>query len=190
MTLPSYGFGPLIAAFIAVTAVLMVLCLTARLSWQAKATLIGLGAAAQLASYFAWPPLLGWPSRESLPRKFSLVAVHIQEPSQFIQTAGEVYFWVMDLNAGGTPQPRAYTLPFTPELKATAADAAGKLRKNIAQEGQFIDEEEVSLVGVPPEEGEGSALKSRKFDLRFSDVSGGGPPPKAAELPAEAPPAP
>lgn len=187
MTLPTFGFGPLIAGYIIVASVLMVLCLTARLGWRTKAALILLGAGAQLAAYFAFPPLLGWPAEERMPRKFSLVAVHIQEPSQFIESAGEVYFWVVDLTQGtAQPRPRAYTLPFTPGLKAVAVEAAGKLKKNIAQQGEMLEEgEELGMSGAPPEDeaSEMGRLRSHKMDVKFTDFVSGGPPPKTGETP-------
>lgn len=190
MTLPAVGFGTLIAAIIVVATLLMVMLLTTRLAWRLKLVCILLGAAAQLAAYFAFPPLLGWPATEPLPRKFSLIAVNIQEPSLFVRSPGEVTFWVIDITHAGAPRPRAYRLPFSPELKAKAAEAAGKLRKNIPQTGEMSDEDELGLSGTPRDESEAGTLKSHRMQLRFVDATPGGPPAKSAEpAPGASPPA-
>lgn len=184
MSLPVLEFGPLIAAFIVVASVLMVLCLTARLNWRLKAGLLLLGAAAQVGSFYALPPLLGWPATERMPGRFSLLAVHIQEPSQFIETEGEVYFWLVDLDGDtALARPRAHTLPYTPRLKAVAAEAEGKLRKNIPIRGEMLGEgEELGMSGAPADddEGEFGRLRSHDMDLRFTEARGGGPPAKSA----------
>ena len=58
------------------------------------------------------------------------------EPDKSGQNKGAIYLWVTDLNLDDSPRtPRAFVLPFHPELQAKLAIAGTKLRKMLSEGG-------------------------------------------------------
>lgn len=85
----------------------------------------------------AMPDLLGWPTANGLPERFNLTALEVVEPDKGGATKGEIYLWVTELNLDHSPRvPRAFAVPFHPELQAKLATAGTKLRKNMPQLGE------------------------------------------------------
>jgi hypothetical protein len=56
----------------------------------------------------------------------------VSEPDKRTGDEGAIYLWVSEFpGAGQLQEPRAYRLPFTPELQARAMAATTKLRKGL-----------------------------------------------------------
>ncbi len=92
-------------------------------------------------TYRSMPDLLGWPTRHGLPDRFNLMGLHVVEPDKGGATKGEIFLWVTDLNLDNSPRvPRAFSLPFHPELQTKLATAGTKLRKNMPQLGEITTE--------------------------------------------------
>lgn len=131
------GVAGLVAAYVLLAALLAALLLFTRWAWWLKAAMVTLVTGFYLVTYYSIPPLLGWPTTQPLPRRFNLIAAWVQEPDKVSGAPGEIYLWATDIT--GDPhahRPRAYALPFTPELHASVAEAAGKLKKNLPQLGE------------------------------------------------------
>jgi len=110
------------------------------------------------------PDLLGWPTHEGLPERFNLMALEVVEPDKGGATKGEIYLWVTELNLDHSPRvPRAFAVPFHPELQSKLATAGTKLRKNMPQLGERTDE--------PFESGPASLGHAEKsVNLNFFDM--------------------
>ncbi len=171
----SFGHSAIVAAYVVVALGLMLLCLFSRWSWQTKVGMVGLVTAAYLAVYFSVPALLGWPTDRAVPKRFGLLAVYIQEPDKQTGEAGDVFFWATDLDPDADQRPRAYRLPFTPELKAVMQEGQGKLRQNIPQIGEAEPDDEVH--GVPSDR---QQLGQKSVKIKLRDMPPAGPPSKEA----------
>jgi hypothetical protein len=76
----------------------------------------------------------GWPSAESLPERFVLLAAVIEEPTP--KSAGSLYVWVNALQDGKpAAQPRAYRLPYAKDLHALLNEGMKKARQGVTQIG-------------------------------------------------------
>ena len=88
-------------------------------------------------TYHSIPDLLGWPTRNGLPERFNLMGLEIVEPDKSGANKGQIYLWVTELNLHQAPKvPRAFALPFHPELQVKLATAGTKLRKRMPQLGE------------------------------------------------------
>jgi hypothetical protein len=109
-------------------------------AWSRPEKLAGPAAVIAFAAltFVSLPGLLGWPSADMLPARFRLIAVHVQQPDKQVRDAGAVFLWAVDAGDLATSaEPRAYRLPYSEPLHETAAAAATKLSKGIAQLGEF-----------------------------------------------------
>jgi len=89
-------------------------------------------------THHALPGLMGWPTESGLPERFNLMALEIVEPDKGGASKGEIYLWATALNLDHSPRvPRAFAIPFHPELQAKLATAGTKLRKNMPQLGEL-----------------------------------------------------
>jgi hypothetical protein len=76
----------------------------------------------------------GWPSRQSLPERFVLLAVVIEEPTK--TDPGALYVWVNAIDKGKPArQPRAFKLPYSKDLHALLNEGMKKIRQGISQMG-------------------------------------------------------
>ena len=131
----------LIACYVLVALLLLSINLYSNWSWKIKAFTIIVVSLFYLLSYYSFPPLLGWATRDDLPERFNLVGVYVEEPDKLTGAKGEIFLWVTDMEAGpGHNEPRAYRLPFTAELHAKVVEAGTKLRKNLPQLGELEEE--------------------------------------------------
>jgi hypothetical protein len=136
----NWGLVGIVGAYLVLAVLLVNLIVDTPWALSTKAALVLGVVALYYLTYQSLPPLRGWPTSQQLPRRFNLVGVRVQEPDKIANTLGGIYLWVMDMEqAFGPHVPRAYALPFTPELHAKVTEAAGKLRKNISQLGEQGD---------------------------------------------------
>lgn len=105
----------------------------------------------------------GWPSRDALPERFTLLAVVIEEPGK--KTDGALYIWLNAIEHGKpVAQPRAYRLAYSKDLHALLNEGMKKARQGITQMGQAVpkagkkglgwlrpgsDEQEVKIRDLP-----------------------------------------
>jgi hypothetical protein len=76
----------------------------------------------------------GWPSKQTLPERFVLLAAVIDEPGK--NSAGALHVWVNALSNGKPErQPRAYTLPYSKDLHALLDEGMKKARQGVTQMG-------------------------------------------------------
>jgi hypothetical protein len=102
-------------------------------AWMKAALVVGV-----TALYFGAASVLdnvwGWPSRDSLPERFVLLAAVIEEPSK--TSAGSLYVWVNAMEQGKPArEPRAYRLAYTKDLHALLNEGMKKARQGVSQMG-------------------------------------------------------
>jgi hypothetical protein len=180
------GLGALVTAYVVIGTGLLVLVLYANLGWRAKLALIIATSACYVLFYHAFAPLQGWPARLPTPKRFGIVAVYLQEPDEVTGAIGNIYFWVQDLTRGEmNRRPRAHRVEWTPEFRAVARETGQKLKQNIPQVGETLDEEELGRIGRPTDES-AQGQKSHKVRIQIKDSAPVGPPPKIDAAPDEA----
>jgi len=156
----------LLAAYVVLALLLLGLNLYSSWRWSIKVGMIVLVSAFYVVSYLSIPPLLGWPTDERLPQQFNLVATYVQEPDKLNGTPGDIYLWVTDMRSPpGEARPRAYRLPFTPELHAKVVEAGKKLRKDLPQLGEV--EEETGPGATPLD---ASRMGQESTNIEFYDL--------------------
>ena len=77
----------------------------------------------------------GWPSPDTLPERFVLLAAVFDEPAKGRE--GALYVWVNAIENGKpSEQPRAYRLPYSKDLHALLGESMKKVRQGVSQLGQ------------------------------------------------------
>ena len=119
----------LAAAYTTVLAFLAVILLSSSIALPARAVATILSVALMYTTYLGIGELRGWPSPSILPRTFHLLSARIVEPNPIIEEAGRIYLWVEELDENNYPsgRPRAYQLPYTPNLAETVGQAMGQI---------------------------------------------------------------
>jgi hypothetical protein len=78
--------------------------------------------------------LVGWPSADTLPERFALLAVVVEEPSA--KAPGALYLWVNAIENGKpVARPRAYRLNYAKDLHALLNEGMKKARQGVSQMG-------------------------------------------------------
>ncbi len=158
------GVSGLITAYVLVAVLLLGVNLYSSWSWPVKAGLIIIVSAFYVISYFSFPPLLGWPTKSALPENFRLVAVYVNEPDKVSGEEGEIYIWATEITTS-TSKPRAYRLPFSPELHTKVVTASKKLAEGMQQVGEVVSGEKKS--GKQPDQRRNGRPSA---DIEFYDL--------------------
>lgn len=116
---------------------------------KAAATVVTLGSTALL--YLAFVNIIGWPSQDTMPGRFSLLHTRIVEPDRMTGAPGHIYLWAeeVDDNQIVIGRPRAYEVPYEVEMATDVATA-----QNMLDEGTQVMGE---LAATTTEEGERQA---------------------------------
>ena len=125
--MPLPGLIGTVGVYIVLALLLLSLNVFSLWKWWIKAGAVVVTSACFVIAYVAISAMIGWPSRSTLPARFSVLATRIEEPNRLTGAAGHIYLWVEELNANAVPDspPRGYELPYTPQL-ADDTDAAQK----------------------------------------------------------------
>ena len=172
----SLGVGGLVAAYVIVALVLTLLGLFSRWHWTIKMIGVTLVSASYVLMYYSVPPLLGWPTDRAIPKRFTLLAIYMQDPDPVTGRRGDIFFWATDLAPGSDKRPRAFRVPFTPKLKAVFKEAQGKLKNNLPQVGE-LEKPDEGPPGVPKDR---SRFGQKSVNLQFRDMPEDLPPAKGA----------
>ena len=131
----------LAVAYAVIGALLLLVLVYARLHWSLKAVAIVLTSAFYVISFGGMRGLLGWAAMDRLPASFKLVAARIVEPHSLEGDPGSVYLWVEELDQDNRPSaiPRAFRIPYTPELAEKTLAAENEIRAGRTQGGRAAD---------------------------------------------------
>lgn len=122
--------------YVAIAALLLILCLATRWPRRVKIGMVAVVTASYFFAQAVFHGMLGWPAEQRLPEKFVLLATMIDEPNKQRGTQGSIYIWVNAFeNNKPVEQPRAYMLPYEKTLHADLGEAMKKSSQGIQQIG-------------------------------------------------------
>jgi hypothetical protein len=119
-----------VAVYVLLALLLLSLNIFSLWRWWIKAGAIVLTTLAFILLYVSLTGLVGWPSNNKLPPRFSLVATRIVEPDKARGGPGHIYLWVEEVDEHQIPTtpPRGYEVAYSNDL-AKKTDEAQQLLK-------------------------------------------------------------
>jgi hypothetical protein len=174
----------LAGALALIAVMLAVLLVTARLPLALKIGATALTALLVPLTFEAVSELRGLPTDAPPPKAFKLHWARVLEPNPLQREPGRVFLWLEELDEMNFPlgTPRAYALPYDPDLVRKVETAMGKIAKGEEVGGTISEEptEEMSpaeeLADEVTEEGErvggpqNGAPGSRFFGFEASEI--------------------
>lgn len=141
-----------VAAYVLLAVLLLSLNIVSRWRFWVKAGAILVTTLAFFGTYFAITGLLGWPSAQSLPARFSLLSTRIIEPDKATGAPGRLFMWVEEIDEDNQPSadPRNHEVAYTTELAEKLYGAQQLLNQGQEVLGEMLEEPK-------GEEGEGDA---------------------------------
>jgi hypothetical protein len=155
----------LTAGFVFVVVLLLALNLRTPFHWSIKSGVILLALVFYIVTLYSLPGFYGWPTREPLPQKFLLVGMDVREPRNE-SDAGIIYMWIVS-SLETNSKPRAYELPYSPELHSRLTAAKKRMEFGHDMAGEL--------------EGESKGTGKRGSLPRFYFIEKQRPPPKTGE---------
>ncbi len=160
------GISGLIAAYIVLAVLLLSINLYSKWSWQVKAITIIITSAFYIVSYFSFPPLLGWPTKQALPSHFRLLSSEVHQPDKLTGTEGAVYLWLKEVEDITTyVLPRAYVLPYSNLLHERIISAQSKIDQGIPQLGEYEEDDSMKIEALDSTE-----IGQESLDIQFYDL--------------------
>jgi hypothetical protein len=133
----------LAAAYAAVLAILVGILVARRVRplWRIGAA--SLAAGLFVLTYWQVGELRGLPSDGPPPKFFQLHWARVIEPNQILREPGSIFLWLEELDednyASGVP--RAYQVPYSPDLVKMVQAAMGEIQQGKEIAGMIADEE-------------------------------------------------
>ena len=129
----------LVAAYAAVTMLLLSLNLTSLWRWWIKAAAIVVTTVFFGVTYQAINGLMGWPTTQKAPYRFNLVSSRITEPDRLHRIPGFIYLWTEELDNNNVPsgRPRSYQIPYSEVLARKVSDAQEKRNQGVEVMGRI-----------------------------------------------------
>ena len=117
-------------AYALVAALLILLLIAARVHIALKAVATLLVVTLLIVTYIGIGELRGLPSDGPIPKAFKLHWARVVEPNKLMGEAGHVFLWIEALDKQNYPSgtPRAYELPYDPELVKKVEVALGRIQ--------------------------------------------------------------
>lgn len=125
----------LTAGFVFVVVLLLSLNLRTPFPWSVKAGAVLLSLIFYIVTLYSLPGFYGWPTKQSLPQKFILLGMEIQEPRTEADP-GVIYMWVKSLLEQDS-MPRAYELPYSSELHTRLTAAKKRMEFGHSMAGEL-----------------------------------------------------
>jgi hypothetical protein len=124
-------------AYAALGALLLFLLARLPIPRGAKLAAIGAMCVFNIGVFFWLQGLLGWSSATAVPDRFQLLWARVVEPNPSLGVPGAIHLWVEALDANNIPsgEPRAFVLPYSPELASKAVVAQSEIQKGNPQGG-------------------------------------------------------
>jgi len=139
---PSAVLG-IVAAYVAVAVLLLSLNIASLWRWQVKAAAILVSAVFFATTYYSINGLMGWPTAQRPPARFSLTWSVVVEPDKKTNEPGHIYLWAqeLDVNNVAYATPRSYQLPYSDALARNVSHAQEMRDRGVDVMGHVYDRE-------------------------------------------------
>ncbi|HVJ43723.1 MAG TPA: hypothetical protein VM639_19630 [Dongiaceae bacterium] len=125
-------------AYVLLSALLLVVMARLPLPRLAKIAAILAASIFYVVVFFATQGLLGWSAPVALPPHFQVLWTRVIEPNPARQEPGAVHLWLEELDDANLPSgvPRAYLLPYSPDLARQVSAAQQQIEQGHPQGGR------------------------------------------------------
>jgi hypothetical protein len=141
-------------AYVLLSALLLVVMARLPIPRMAKIAAILALSSFYIVVFFATQGLLGWSAPVAVPARFQVLSTRVIEPNPARHDPGAVHLWLEELDEANLPSgvPRAYLLPYSPELARRVSAAQQEIEKGHPQGGraQFFGSPSHEAIGVRP----------------------------------------
>ena len=131
----------LVAAYVILAVLLLSLNLTSLWWWWIKGAAIIVTTVFFGVTFQTLNGLMGWPTTQKLPPRFTLVWSLVVEPEKKTSNPGCIYVWAEELDDNNVPSntPRSYQLPYSDALARKIAGAQEKRDRGVEVMGRLAD---------------------------------------------------
>lgn len=159
----------LVAAYIVLAVLLLSLNFTSLWRWWIKAAAIIVTTVFFGVTFQTLNGLMGWPTTQKLPARFTLVWSLVVEPDKKTNGSGCIYLWAEELDDNNVPSstPRSYQLPYSDALARRIAGAQEKRDRGVEVMGRVEDA--------------GSRLEELRSDIKMGRIERNGEDNAAAD---------
>jgi hypothetical protein len=167
-----------IAVYILLAILLLSLNIASLWRWWVKLGAIVITTGVFIVAYVTITGLIGWPSPQAIPGRFSLLATRIIEPDKASGAPGHLYMWVEAIDDDNLPvsQPRNHEVVYTVKLANALYAAQQKLNSGQEVLGEMLDEEQnPQTEGQEPGTGDQGEEGNEASDAEGSTGSDGNP---------------
>lgn len=140
-----------VGAYALLGILLLSLNITSRWRWWVKLGTILLTTVAFIGTYIAITGLLGWPSAQAMPERFSLLSARIIEPDKASGAPGRLFMWAEEVDAENLSiaEPRGYEVVYTVALAQMLREAQQSLLEGDQVLGESLKEPEAAEAATP-----------------------------------------
>ena len=131
----------ILLGYVALGFLLLIFSMRTNFHWILKATMIVTLTFFYISTYKSFNNLLGWPTKESLPDRFRLIAAQIYEPNIVINSEGSIFLWITNMNEkSGLSTPRSIELNYSKEIHEKISKALVNIKNGVPQMGEVGDD--------------------------------------------------
>lgn len=125
----NWSVAGLVLTYAALALLLLSLNIVSLWRWWIKAGAIIVVTIFFGMSYRTIDGLMGWPTTDRLPHRFSLLSTRVAEPNQRLSDPGHIYLWAAEIDVNNVPSstPRSYQLAYSKALARKISMAQEKL---------------------------------------------------------------
>ena len=158
----------IIICYVILAFLLVLFNLRTNFHWLIKSSMIIITTFFYILTYDSFKNLIGWPSSDSLPDRFRLVAAQIYEPNALISSEGSIFLWITDMdNLAGLSTPRSYSIKYNKDVHERISKALVSLKNGIPQMGENVDENKKNIISSVLKKEKASTVSSK---LNFFDM--------------------
>lgn len=127
----------LVLAYATLASLHLVLLMNLRMRRAVKVAAIVAMSSLYIAVFFWTQGLLGWSAAIAVPDRFKLIAARVVEPDLLHDRPGAIHIWVEETDDRNIPSgvPRAFLLPYSPQLASKVSQADAEIKKGNPQGG-------------------------------------------------------